>query len=487
MANLVLGQTRATILGSGAALLALCALGILVMTPYAVYTNYLFPVIALGLGGWFYLTNPGLYFGFTWWLWFLTPFVRRFVDYEVGFFNQTSYIMLTPMLVTGLSLFSVLRYANRFQMRLYQPMALLFAALLYGYAVGIVRNGPFPATLALLEWVCPLLFAFHVLVHHRQYLTFRRVTRSVFTWGILIMGLYGIVQYFSPLPWDRFWMVESRMTTIGRPEPFEVRIFSTLNSPGPFAGILMVGLMVLFEARGLTARLAMAPGFVSFLLSLVRSAWGGFAVALGYAAARLHSRLRLRLLAVLGVGALLSMPLLMHSAVSERVAPRVETLGRLGADHSFQARSALYSIAALNSVTEPIGRGFGSFGRAANFNEDGIASFDSGLMIIPFTLGWPGAALYVFGWAWLLFGILRLRSRDTDQFTVIAAAVTMGMVAQMVFSNQLTGVVGMVTWTFTALAVCGGLHYERDREEEDAPEPAPAEPAEADLHDPVYT
>jgi hypothetical protein len=210
-------------------------------------------------------------------------------------------------------------------------------------------------------------------------------------------------------------------------------------------------------------------------------------VALGYAAARLHSRLRLRLLAVLGVGALLSMPLLMHSAVSERVAPRVETLGRLGADHSFQARSALYSIAALNSVTEPIGRGFGSFGRAANFNEDGIASFDSGLMIIPFTLGWPGAALYVFGWAWLLFGILRLRSRDTDQFTVIAAAVTMGMVAQMVFSNQLTGVVGMVTWTFTALAVCGGLHYERDREEEDAPEPAPAEPAEADLHDPVYT
>jgi len=482
MATLALSQTRATILGTGIALLALCALGIVVSTPYAVYLNYLFPVTALGLGAWFYLTNPGLYFGFTWWIWFLTPFVRRYVDYEVGYFTQSSYIMLTPILVTGLSLFSVLHYATRFQSRLYQPMALVFGALLYGYVVGILQNGPMPATLGLLEWACPLLFAFHLLVHYEKYPLYRRITRSVFTWGILIIGVYGIIQFFSPLAWDRFWMVQSGMTTIGRPEPFEVRIFSTLNSPGPFAGILMVGLMVLFEARGLSARLSMAPGFVSFLLSLVRSAWGGFAVSLFYAIARLQTRLRMRLLVVLGVGALFSLPLLLHDTVSETVAPRVESLGNLGSDNSFTARSGLYSIAAINSLTEPVGRGFGSFGRAANFNENAIASFDSGLMAIPFTLGWPGGVLYVFGWAWMVSWIVRLRQEETDQFTVIATAIVMGMIAQMLFSNQLTGVIGMATWTFTALAVCGKRYYETARTD---PEAATTDP-KPDPHASIY-
>jgi cell division protein FtsW (lipid II flippase) len=332
-----------------------------------------------------------------------------------------------------------------------------------------------PATLDLLEWGCPLFFAFHVLVHYQQYPMYRRLTRSVFTWGILIMGVYGVVQYFSPLPWDRFWVIASEMTTIGRPDPYELRIFSTLNSPGPFAGILMVGLLVLLEARSVSARLALAPGFVSFLLSLVRSAWGGFAVALLYAGVRLQSRLRLRLLVVLGVGALLSLPLLLNDAVSERVAPRVETLGQIGSDDSFRARSSLYSIAALNSITEPIGRGLGSFGRAATFNEKAIASFDSGLMIIPFTLGWTGATLYLFGWIWMIYWILRLRQRDTDQFTMIAAAIVTGMIAQMVFSNQLTGVIGMATWTFTALAVAGGRYYETRRTEESPAAPAPTE------------
>jgi hypothetical protein len=454
----VLDQPRATTLGSGLALLALCLLGIVVSTPYAIYVNYLYPTAALALGAWFYLTNPGLYFGYTWWLWFLTPLVRRYVDYEVGFFNQGSYIMLAPMLVTGLSLFTLLRSVRQFRSSFYQPMALVLGALAYGYAVGIFRNGPFPATLSLLEWACPVLFAVHVLVNHRHYPTFRRVTRSVFTWGILIMGLYGIAQYFSPLPWDRFWMIESKMTTIGRPEPFEVRIFSTLNSPGPFAGILMVGLMVLFEARGITARLSMASGFVSFLLSLVRSAWGGFAVSLSYAILRLQSRLRLRLLVVLGVGILFALPLLMHQSVSTRVSSRVESLGSLGNDNSFRARSGLYSIAAVNSLTEPVGRGFGSFGRAANYNAEAIASFDSGIMIVPFTFGWLGSALYGFGFLWLVALLLRLRQTDTDEFTIVAAAVVMGMIAQMIFSNQFSGVVGMVTWTFTALAICGGQY-----------------------------
>jgi hypothetical protein len=465
MPNLVLSQKQATSLGVGAALLTLCGLVIIVSTPLAIYLNYLFPVVSLAFGAWFYLTNPGWYFGFTWWIWFLTPFVRRYVDYEVGFYNPGSYIMLAPILVTGLSIFTLIRYAERVQQKLYQPMALALAGVAYGYAVGIFKNGAFAATLGLLEWLCPLLFAFHVLANHEHYVLYRRITRSVFKWGVLVMGIYGIVQYFSPLPWDQFWMIKSEMTTIGRPEPFSVRVFSTLNSPGPFAGIMMVGLIVLLEARGLLARLSVIPGYASFLLSLVRGAWGGFAVALIYAVARLRSRLRLRLLAVLAVGILLSLPLLMQNDIANQIAPRIESLSALDEDNSLRARSSLYSIASLNALTEPIGRGMGSFGRAAEYTEDGIASFDSGVLAIPFTLGWPGGALYVFALLWMCSWVLPLTQQDTDQFTIITVAVVVAMIARLVLSNQLTGIFGLVIWTFLVLAVSSAQHYKAQRSE----------------------
>src|SRR5918912_703929 len=42
----------------------------------------LYPSAALVVGLLLYWRYPALYLGFTWWLWFLTPEVRRVVDYQ---------------------------------------------------------------------------------------------------------------------------------------------------------------------------------------------------------------------------------------------------------------------------------------------------------------------------------------------------------------------------------------------------------------------
>src|SRR4051812_25967911 len=69
----------------------------------------LYPVAALVVGVLLYWRSPTLYLGFTWWLWFLTPEVRRVVDYQSAWQPETP-VMLAPILVTALAGLTALRY-----------------------------------------------------------------------------------------------------------------------------------------------------------------------------------------------------------------------------------------------------------------------------------------------------------------------------------------------------------------------------------------
>ena len=60
-----------------------------------------FPIASLGVGFFLFGRYPILYLGYTWWLWFLTPFVRRLADFNGGYV-EPSPILLSPVLVTAL-------------------------------------------------------------------------------------------------------------------------------------------------------------------------------------------------------------------------------------------------------------------------------------------------------------------------------------------------------------------------------------------------
>lgn len=433
---------------------SLCAIIVLFWRDMPALVNYAYPAAALGIALWLYSTRPALYLGFTWWIWFITPFVRRLVDYEVGFHNPVSPVMLAPYLVTGVAILTVVNAAGRLMQRAYQPFFLIILGIIYGYAIGLVKVGAFSATFALLSWLLPVVLGLHIYLHPKLVTAHTRVMLSTFAGGVLVMGMYGILQYVYVTPWDAKWLLDSGMwKTMGRPDPGNFRIFSTLNSTGPFAFVMAGGLLLLFAGRGGVRWLAAAPGYFGLMLSLVRAAWGGWFVGIVYLAWRLQGRMKMRLVTLLVVTTALSVPIFMFAPNTNRAVARAETLTNLQEDHSFGARMGIYIRATQAFGRAPVGNGLGNYGKAAKLSKGDVASFDSGVFHVLLVLGWLGSPLYVSGLIWLLLRMFRLDPRARDPVATTFAAVVFAFLAMLLFINTLIGLLGMMVWPFLGLAL----------------------------------
>jgi hypothetical protein len=433
---------------------SLCAIIVLFWRDVPALVNYAYPAAALGTALWLYSTRPALYLGFTWWIWFITPFVRRLVDYEVGFHDPVSLVMLAPYLVTGVAILTVVNAIGRLTQRAYRPFLLIILGIIYGFAIGLVKVGAFSATFALLSWLLPVVFGLHIYLHPKLVSVHTRVMLSTFAGGVLVMGIYGVLQYVYVTPWDAKWLLDSGMwKTMGRPDPGNFRIFSTLNSTGPFAFVMAGGLLLLFTGKSAVRWVAAAPGYFGLLLSLVRAAWGGWFVGVAYLAWRLQGRMKMRLVTLLVVAMALSVPIFMFAPNTNRAAARAETLTNLNQDTSFRARVGIHVRGMRAFFRTPIGNGLGNYGTAAKLSKGDVVSFDSGVFHVLLVLGWVGTLLYVSGLLWLLTRMFRLDHRARDPVATTFAAVVFAFLAMMLFVNTLTGLLGMMVWPFLGLAL----------------------------------
>lgn len=446
-------QNRATLLGIGVIILNLLVLIALLSapTPHAArLANLYYLAASTGIGFWLYISNPPLYLGFVWWVWFLSPFIRRLADYQLGAFTppKEALILLAPFAVTSICLLTVFRHGRTLLRLDVVPFLLCMLGVFYGFLVGLPLVGPFDATISLLEWLTPLLLGFHVLVLWTRFPQHRRIVRTTFILGAFVLGTYALIQFFFLPAWDRLWMIGSEMTSIGHPEPFEVRVFSMLNAPGPFSVILIPGLLLLFESRSMFAKLTAVPGYVGFLLSLVRSSWGAWMLGMLYLVWRLTGRMRARLLALTVVMALAVVPVAMMGEISEVASTRVETLGDIGDDGSLAARQGMYRTATINALVNPLGEGLGS------------ERFDSGYVTILWQLGWVGGSLYLGGLLWLLWSaVLSPSAKPPDQFTAILAATALAYAGLLAFGTEHIGVAGCVLWSFLGLILASRRYH----------------------------
>jgi O-Antigen ligase len=342
------------------------------------------------------------------------------------------------------------------------------AGITYAYIIGVWSVGPVPATFGLLTWLVPVIFGFHLAATWRRYEFWREATRSAFACGAVVLAAYGLIQFTFVPAWDGFWMSHAGMSSIGRPLPFQVRVFSTLNAPGVFAIFLMAGLLVGFSRRAtLSGGVAQPVVWLGFLLSQVRSAWLGYGVGLALLLVRTPLSRSLKLLAAGALLLLAILPLVQIEAVERVAMPRIMSLGQLGSDHSLRERMQLYGrffdVAAGNIP----GSGIGSTNLATKLSNNGqltsLGVIDSGMLEILFVFGWPGSLLYALGVGLAMVSALWGWSRGTDPFIQAARAVVAATLLQIVFFNPLGGAVGMIFWSFLGLILAGRSYHDGAR------------------------
>ena len=338
------------------------------------------------------------------------------------------------------------------------PLAFTAAGLLYAYGVGVLYNGPVTATFDLLTWSVPVIVGAYVLTHAHLIAALSEVTRRAFVWGLLVMGLYAAVQYFYLPAWDGYWMDNAGLGSIGSSEPQMVRVFSTLNSPGPFATVMMAGLLLVFTKGGLVTSLGAAAGFLGFALSAVRASWAGWLVGFVVVVASLPLRLRTRLLGTLFLLLLVAIPAFTVGPVAELLSQRLQTFTDLESDVSFNERTELYANLPKFTAGNPLGRGLGSTGVASSLSSQGgsvqgtaLQNLDSGIIAVLYSFGILGT-LYFVGGAFAIFGaVLRRGLRSSNVVDASYVGITVAMVAQLAFGNAWGGITGMILWVFPCL------------------------------------
>jgi hypothetical protein len=239
------------------------------------------------------------------------------------------------------------------------------------------------------------------------------------------------------------------MGSIGSPEPYEIRVFSTMNGPGALAYALTTGLLVLLARRRAISLASAAAGFSALLLSSVRASWGVLVIGLVLFAWREKRYIGKLLVASCLLVACASVVMLIQP-LRERVEDRFASFSHMSDDTSYQERTSGYEEMVTYAAETPLGDGLGILD--AKFQgKTSLGARDSGIWEIILSLGWIGAAVY-----FLALGALAWTAWNTrvahDPVHSVAVCIAVGLLAQIPMGT-VVGLTGMTIWTFGAIAI----------------------------------
>jgi hypothetical protein len=401
-----------------------------------------------------------MYSSFCLWIWFLSPFVRRVFDYRHGW-NATNPALLAPPLVAALSIFTLMRHARELRGRLFAPYLLILGALGYGYSVGLINAGLIPATYALLTWVAPLMFGVHLALSWRHYVEMTAAIRKTFAVALPILALYGIYQFVRLPAWDAQWMINADMKSIGTPLPFLVRVFGTLNTPGPYAAFLLAGMLMMLTGKGFVRFPGIAVAFVALLLARTRAVWIAFLI--GLLMQQLSQplvRLPRRLLTLVIVS-VLAAPLTQIPSFRSTIVKRLSTLQNVSTDNSFIKRVAFSQENAGEIVETAEGNGLGTTGGAIKLAnaQVGIRSLDNGFLELFYLFGWPGGTMFLLGIAALLYQSFLFAEARRDPFASAVRATAIALVSILPIGDVFTGSTGTLLWGMMGLGIAAHAYH----------------------------
>lgn len=413
---------------------------------------YLSGCIALSV--WASRRNPWDYLLLTLWVAALTPFARRLVDLAAGW-DPTNIMLTAPFLVAAPMVPSILQRLRGLDAgtALFPGIAAL--CIFYGFVVTLLRGNLPSALIGAGDWGVPVLYYFFIACHRDSIAELVKRLRWFVTMCMLLLGTYGVVQFAALPVWDRYWMLSADVGAFGDPEPFLVRVFSTMNSTGPFSCWIMVLIILSFGLKSWLMPVARLAGLLSLAFTSVRTSWGGLAVglllviiasgrkAIGYA-------LGVAVGSAVVVAVVVSVP-----EINEAITQRIATFQNLEQDGSLLEREEEAGRMLTLIADNPLGVGVGTLGRGTIAADSGQILFrgpiDDGFLELFGSLGWIAGILYCVA----LFGMAAQCFRRAPGFAqqlMVTRAAGIAALAGMPFTNIAVSVTGVMMWTMFALA-----------------------------------
>lgn len=403
---------------------------------------YLVPLGCL-LGG-VYLSkrNRSYYITFVLWLFFLAPMLRRMVDAELWAGSGTA-IIASPILAC-IGSFAVFR-PRLLSMATFgrlKWMVLVVGTYIYAVFVGYMQHAPIAIVQEAVNWAGPLCFGFYLFDQREHAPEMLETFRDQFMLGTVAMGLYGIYQYMFLASWDATWMQQSTLSTIGSPEPYSVRVFSTMNAPQTFADFTLFGILL---STGSTRRLRFAAipiGLATLLLTNSRSAWVGGAVGLAFLILFFPAKRRMQVILALVGAALLVGIVSQIPEFNEQLNNRFQSFTDLKTDSSVNARMLSQQRAVTMFMDRAFGNGFGGgsedlgpgpSGGVATVQ--GVYENDNGVEQFMLTFGWFGSVVFAVGLAGLIITCIgppklpQLTAANAALLSLVVQVPTMGLFA----------------------------------------------------------
>ena len=424
-----------------------------------------FPLCSLAVGWFFYRRYPLFYCSYVWWMWFAGSLVRRIIDLRCGYITPGPW-HFSAGLITGMSVLTLLKHLPKAHKQGGIPFVIAAAACFYSYLINIVNQGFTDidqATFLFFGWLAPVAFGFHLFIHWRDYPNYRQNIQRTFLWGTLFMGLYGIVQYVFALPWDSFYLKTEQAignaTSFGDPEPFGIRVFSSMDAPQNFAATIGVGLILLFSLRGSQQLWANGFGYLSLLLSLARSGWLSFLLSILIFFTALKSNLKIRMLIGVLMTVLIILPITTVEPFSEVISERIESFSDTDDDTSLKARKGAFNLLFGHAMTEFVGYGLQSPIKPNIKISSTYDIGDNGILILFFAFGWMGAFPYLLGLFTLIFQIRQASTKNNDLMLHIAYSVVLGQLGLIYFKSLFYGSFAMILWGFLGIGMSGRNYY----------------------------
>jgi hypothetical protein len=433
---------------------------ILLLSPVSSVLLYGFPLMTVVVATQLYRRNLSLYVSLVCWLWFLTPFIRRLVDYRAGWIPATI-IQLAPLLaISAPAVWLILDWRKVVQ-RSIAPVLCILATCLYGTLLGLFNFTPLLVFQDLANWLAPIVFALTLYRHRDQASEMFRAFEKAFIYGIIVVSIYGVVQFFFLPAWDVLWMLETRNSSMGIPKPTEARTFSTMNGPQILAAFLVVGLLLAFNSRHRVRFLAIPLGLLCLTLSLARSGWLAMAAGLTYLLFKMPQKQRVQVVVVAILSVLALFSAMQDPDLNKVLSKRFDTLSDVKDDGSFLDRMEGYVGVFEAFENQPYGYGMGA-APAQNVEPEaslGLARDgrsvplgDSTLVTIMTTMGCGVGFVFLGALLPLVWSVFH-RPTNSSVYTRTMLAALVGFLAESLLCLVLNGPIGFLFWSSIGFCV----------------------------------